>query len=58
MLLVAVMKIVKFWPAAARVDDMSRVDELVVPEASVTVRGLSVTLTGFCVKLDPPTTIM
>jgi len=54
---VAVMKIVKFWPAAARVDDMSRVDELVAPEASVTVRGLSVTLTGFWVKLDPPTTM-
>ena len=36
---------------------MSRVAELVVPEASVTVRGLSVTLTGFCVRLDPPTTM-
>jgi len=46
---------VKFWPAAARVDVMSRVAELVVPEASVTVRGLSVTLTGLRVKFVPKT---
>ena len=34
---------------------MSRVAELVVPEASVTVRGLSVTLTGLRVKFVPKT---
>ena len=44
-----------FWPVASRVDETSRVAELVAPGLSVTMAGVRVTLMGLKVKLVPNT---